>query len=399
VNEIRILFFGSVTEISSTLLYLLGVVEVRAESSSRKGFYLIETRFGQESIRPLSLDLTDFSAKDVLIYRYLSDDERTALQDDRHPRRFFVLLHNLFSLEYISGEIKSQDHSRFNFLVDMSNNDLFKPFPYASRQLPSKNFYRIAKVKTTDKSEVKSGAGLHLPLFFLIILKFLINPINEIKRLAIITKHSNMRVLSRGLELVLFIDFVLRAIVFHTFRMLGLRLFYRSAFFAGIVKVVSIKGAYFFRHVVLMSGYKVFGVAVDGFNFLIRLKDAFVTTVYYRFLHRLYFKMHALYFKTVHAFYHRYVKKVLSFLFYKGLLAAYYWTLPRLNSVFLKLQITLRYKIPHYLTMGYYRTYGVVYDFAMFAYRFTKLILLYPVRKIYWFGRFQYEKRLKKFLV
>ncbi len=230
MNEIRLLYFGNVSDISASLLFLLNVVEVRPESERQSGFYIVEMKFGQESIRALSLDLRDTTAKDVLIFRYLSDSEKQSLKEAGPHRRYFVLLHNFLNLEYISNEIVTEDSGQFNFLVDMASGDSFKPFAYASRQLSSKNFYRVAKVKAVEKNEKNTDSWWNLPLFFLVLLRILINPINEIKRLTVIAKHSNLRVFSRFLEFMLFIDFVLRAVIVRTLRMLGVGLFYRSAF-------------------------------------------------------------------------------------------------------------------------------------------------------------------------
>ena len=425
MNEIRLIYYGNVTDISESLLFLLNVVEVRPKSETQNGFYIFETRFGQESIRSLSLDLCAPAAKDVLIYRYLSEREKQALKDLSQPRRFFVLLHNFFNLDYIVDEVQSDESGRFNFLVDMSPaGDTFKPFAYASRHLPSKNFYRVAKVKAPEKTQEKKRSTWHLPMFLLVLLKILINPVNEVKRLAVVAKHSNLRVFSRMLELVLFIDFVIRAVIVRTFRMLGLHLFYQSAFLAGVIKVISIKGGYLFRHVILMSVFKVFGLAVDGFNLLVRIKNRVVETVYYKFLHRLYFQtvhrfyfnvVHRLYFQTVHVVYHAVIKKILDFIIYKVLafilykvlyvvyfdflVKLYFRAVPLFNSARLWVLLIVRYKIPHYVTMSYFKFYGLLYDTVTFSYRFTKLVLLYPFFKVFWFCKFQYEKRLKRFLI
>jgi hypothetical protein len=47
--------------------------------------------------------------------------------------------------------------------------------------------------------------------------------------------------------------------------------------------------------------------------------------------------------------------------------------------------------------MAAFKVYGLAYDTAMLSYRFVKLVLLYPLRKVYWFTSFQYDKRIKKY--
>ena len=491
-------------------MYLLNIVEVREPSDETRGFYIFETRFGQEVLKKISLDVLASDTSDVLLYRYLSEPELAAVKSSSLNRKFYVVLHNLMNLDYVAKELVTENTSQFNFVVDMSRTDSFKPFNYANKIVQSKNYFRIKRV-VQNKPGVQEKSSFHLPVFFLVLLKILINPINELKRFYILAKFSNLRVLTRFVELVLFIDFVVRAIIVKSLKLVGIRVFYRGSFLAGLMKVIGIKLGYFFRHIVMMGFYKAFGFFVDGFNFIVRLKDIFVGTVYYKFLHKIYhnylkkvldfllykvilafyhnvlkrifdFVFHKviveflvygvilkfyhnvlkrifdfvfykvvvefLYFRVIHYFYHNYLKKLFDFVFHKviveflvyGLILKFYHNVlnkifdfvlyavllnfyhhgikklynfillklinlhyhlvvPGFNFLRLRIYVFVRFKLTHYVVMGFFKVYGLLYDLFMLTYRFTKLVLLYPFFKVYWFFKYQYEKRLKKYFV
>lgn len=66
------------------------------------------------------------------------------------------------------------------------------------------------------------------------------------------------------------------------------------------------------------------------------------------------------------------------------------------NSRVLDRIMELRLCIQYIFLMILFKTYGLFFDICTFSYRKTKLIILYPFFKIYWFTAFQYKKRIKK---
>lgn len=194
----------------------------------------------------------------------------------------------------------------------------------------------------------------------------------------------------------------------------------------------------FYYKVVQPFYYKV----IQGFYYkVIRpIYDSFVPWLYYKVIHRafhrvvkplvsaiFYHSFHILfhrvlkpfytfvwykmivsvgYYKIVHRFYHRVLLRLFNFLYYNFFQKAYYrvmvllvyriWPWVKFN-VFIRLHHLLIFKVRHYFLMSLYKTYGLSYDLVMLIARVTKLYLLYPFFKIYWFTSFQYNKRIKKF--
>ena len=88
---------------------------------------------------------------------------------------------------------------------------------------------------------------------------------------------------------------------------------------------------------------------------------------------------------------------VLKYIFVNLFVAIYYFN--KKSSGFLKIRtIKIIFLIRHIMLMAIFKTYGMLVDFLFFIHRFCTLILPYPLFKIYWFCRFQYNKRLKKII-
>lgn len=124
------------------------------------------------------------------------------------------------------------------------------------------------------------------------------------------------------------------------------------------------------------------------------LKKTF-TSVFFGFIQPLYYAVivNFLYYGILHAFYHKVVVKAFVFLKYKLVFSVYYgFFVPSYHSL---LNI-LRYKIRHWILLLYYKTYGFLFDCCTFGYRVFKLYLMYPFFKVYWFTKFQFNKRIKK---
>jgi hypothetical protein len=65
----------------------------------------------------------------------------------------------------------------------------------------------------------------------------------------------------------------------------------------------------------------------------------------------------------------------------------------------LPVQNFFKFTVRHFLLMMAFKTYGLVVDTLLFIHRISKLYLMYPLFKIYWFASFQYKKRIKKYFV
>jgi hypothetical protein len=225
--------------------------------------------------------------------------------------------------------------------------------------------------------------------------------------------HSNRRLLSRTLEMVQFFHFILKMAGVGLFYIFGIRLFWKA------VKVKS-----FVRHVLLMGLYKFWGVCVDIWNFGVRVKDGVLDTIYYRFFHRMLhlFWLHILspfifrfvlqiyykiivqvYYKVFVQFYYKVIRQFLV-LFYYNVIHRLFMILIHSVWPWIKYYILIQtynfffYRIKHGVLMVFFKLYGLLFDLVMFSARITKLYLMYPFFKIFWFTRFQYNKRIKKFL-
>lgn len=564
VNEISLLFYGQPEKLNSALLLNLNIIEFRNETLDRSGLYVLENKFGKEVERKLSLEFnTDDS--DWLVYRYLSDEDLLRLRSNGTGRKVYVLLQNYMTMDYFKTHVPA-DSSSLQYIV--GQNELVKSMTSVAGQISDKNVMFVRNVKASSKPD-SFETNRKIPDFLAILLKLILNPVDELNIISKNLMHSNRRVLYRLIELLNFIHVIL-------YRGIGLQLFWKSIATFGFFKVASIKTKFFLRHLLLMEFYKAWGFTVDGFNFLIRVKDKFILTVYYRTIHRffynfihrffyrvlhraihnfwlsvispLYFKvlrpaflgaygfaekwiyyngvhkfaflcfkfagyiwqrfLSPLYFATVHRFfygvlvkvlyygvihrmihkilkpflnfiyygivhsavhsvlkpvvsfiyydvlqavfysvfhrgYHQIIKPAVSFVFYRGLhliyhqgikpafsyvwfdfivakvfygvilkgyydviLRGYYslkvallyrlWPWVKFNF-FIRTHHFFVFKIRHYFLMAVFKSYGLGYDIVMLALRVTKLYLLYPVFKIYWFTSFQYKKRIKKY--
>lgn len=165
------------------------------------------------------------------------------------------------------------------------------------------------------------------------------------------------------------------------------QIYYKSLFIAGVFKIILIKLGFLIRHILLMCGFKSFGFFVDTFNLLVRIKDFLINLIVYQLWHFIFYKVgHFLYYKLFYFLYY----KIGYFIYYRVI---YYIAV---DLIYLH-SINLYYVTRHALLMTLFKSYGFLYDTAMFIYRVTKLYILYPLRKSYWFCSFQYNKRIKKY--
>lgn len=385
VNEISLVYYGNLCEIEQHLLYQLNVLKVYSVTQNRSGFYAIESNHGRESIKKLSLDLENIETEAVLIYRYLSNEELEIIKFNRQNIKYYILPHRLLDINYIQKSIVA-NISNSSIIADCSNSSSVQNYGYLKEIFSTKNILRISSInRQTDKNNKKNDSS-RLPVVFLFLIKALINPVNELKRYYILIKYSNLRMLSRFIELLLFFDFIINAIIIKSFKLVSVYIYYKTNFLAGLLKVMLIRLGFGLRHILLMTGFKSFGFFIDSYYILVRIKK-FVYSVYDRLFYFIYYRfIYFLYYKVFYFIYYNIFKAFFSFFYYKLFYFLYY-----------RVGYYLYYQTRHFLLMSAFKTYGIVYDFCMLLYRFVKLVLMYPFFKIYWFSRYQYEKRIKKY--
>ena len=366
MNEISLIYYGDLAQIQQHLLYLLNILKVRSATQDRSGFYAIESRHGYESAKRLTLDPGNTEAEAVLIYRYLSDEELSQIQTGRSNVKYYVLPHKLFDLEYI-GRVLEKILMQTWIITDYSNSSKVQNYSVVKKAFNTKNMLRINTPSAQAGANAKTEKAIPLPVLVLFLMKILINPINEINRYYVLIKYSNLRLLSRFIELLLFLDFIVKAVVFKTL----VHTYYQFKFLSGVLKVLLIKFGFFIRHILLMMGFRSFGFFIDSYYLIVRSFNRLIYYFYYRFTFFIYYKvLYSLYFDIVK---------------------------PVLHTIYYRLGYFLFYRLKHFCLMTAFKTYGILFDCSMFLFRFTKLIIMYPVFKIIWFSTFQYEKRVKKY--
>lgn len=277
MNEISLVFYGELSKVQNHLLFHLKLLKLLPATETRTGFYAIESRYGREIPKKLSLESNCDSGEAVLLYRYLSEEELQKLEASATKSvAFYILPHKLFDRDYIKKALLTRI-PQAGFISDFSGTSLVHSFNLVRKEFKTGNILRLKSGGPQQGENEYERSTIQLPVLILFLLKIFMNPVNEIRRYSLLIKYSNLRFLSRFLELLLALNFVINAVFLKLFRRLVLRI----------------------RQAVLISIFKL---------------------------------------------------------------------------------------------------YGLVFDCCTFSYRFTKLILLYPIFKIYWFVAFQYEKRIKKWL-
>ncbi|MEQ1723914.1 MAG: hypothetical protein ABL930_12120, partial [Pseudobdellovibrio sp.] len=161
--------------------------------------------------------------------------------------------------------------------------------------------------------------------------------------------------------------FIFKAVVVKFAKIAVQQAYYKFHFILGLLRVLIIKCGFGIRHILLMCGFKSFGFFVDSFNFFVRLKNAVVNLFIYTLWHFIFYQVgHYIFYRVGY------------FIFYR---VGYY----------------IFYNVRHAVYMTAFKTYGLVVDVSLASYKFFKLVLLYPLRKAYWFTSFQYNKRIKKY--
>lgn len=319
-------------------------------------------------MRKLSLEPVAGSVEAVLLYRYLSEYELAELKNSSPEIKYYVLPHRLFGRDYIKNQLLSIVPQAV-FIADYSESSSVQTYNLVKNEFNTKNIFVLKSLGLKNTSGTDRGSQIQLPVIILFLLKIFMNPVNELKRFSVLLRYSNLRILRRVLELFLAADFVFNAVIFKSVRLILLHSYYKSNYLVGILKVILIKSGFAFRHVLLMTGFKSYGFAVDRYYQMIRPAANFI---YLRILDLLQF----LYYR------------VLYFLYYKFFYFLYYTVL----------MYFFRYRVRHAILITGFKSYGLIYDICMATYRFGKLKLMFPFFKIYWFCVFQYNKRIKKYI-
>lgn len=496
MTELCFYYYGAADDVARHFLYALGLLVLREPTEQFKGFYVSEKRYGQESFRRLIFNYQEFKKDEaLLVFRYLSANEKEWIEQNPQVR-LYVLLHKLIDLSYLHEIFK--DKAQSYFVAEMSSNEKkIRPFHEVRRHFDSSRLLRLSVRKDEDSSQQKKEK-FQWPVFFLLIVNALVNPIGELKRYSVHLKYSNLRVVHRSLELIIFfhyllveflskpigtmrvfliklgfifrhillmsgfksfgifvdvknliirlkkpiqisafklyglgvdtLNFVLRSkIIFikigflirHLLLMMGFKsfgVFVDSWNFVARSRIIFIKIAYFFRHIFLMTVYRLFGLLVDLWNFVMRL-EAPLIRIFYAIRHLVLFILNKSYGLFVNLFYlierlkvpliklSYWLRHIVLMIFFKsyGLLVDLFyfiWGLAYYKIyLFLHYRVFyfIKYNVVHLILMSCFKIYGFFYDCITFSYRFTKLILLWPMFKIYWFSEFQYRKRIKKY--
>ncbi len=427
MNEISLIFYGDRREVEHHLLVQLNLLKVLPSIENRSGFYINESRFGRDSLKKISLDIESGDAETILIYRYLSEKELSTLKNAVSGKKYYILPHKMFDLIYIKSKIMNLLPQAY-VVTDLSEGSSLRSGRLVKSRLAPKNIVNMKSVGANHKSGDGQKSGARLPVLLLFLFKIFINPISELRRLSILIKYSNLRWISRILELVFAIEFVVNAVVIKHAKLLLIHTYYKSNYLRGVLKVVVIRAGFAFRHLILMSGFKSYGFFVDKYYQVIKPTQKFVIYrvayfLYYRVLYFLFFNVfyflysqirlalilfyyRVLYFLFFNVFYFLYSQirlalilfyyRVLYFLYNRirmGLILFYYRVL---YFLFYTIFNFFRFQVRHFILISAFKIYGWMYDSALFLYRVTKLWLLYPVFKIYWFLAFQYKKRIKK---
>lgn len=405
------MYYGQLQDMGQSLLLLLNVIEERPAMPGRSGLYCVEKKFGKEEFRPLSLDATDPQADNVLLYRFLSAEEIQCVRTHTSERKYYVLAHRFLDLGHIQDV--GIRYTQLWAICDYLNSPLLKSSEFVKESLKTKNLLRLHVEKSKEKNEKTAQPSSSVPVLFLYLLKALLSPAQEAKRFFEFLKHSNIRVLNHFAELADFLHFLLRTLLVQIlFTKILIPLYYGSRWSVGVARVIAIKIGYGIRHVLLMCGFKSFGFFIDTFERSVRFKNVLMQYLWYRGISRVYFDVllplynwmrlrigHYLYYRVGHWLYYKAFVGIRDFLYYRVGHYLYYRVGYYIYYVVVRgLLDFFKYRIRHMVLMFAYKSYGVAYDIWMWTLRFTKLILLYPFFKIYWFCSFQYEKRIKRYL-
>ncbi|MFZ3229160.1 MAG: hypothetical protein WA160_03060 [Pseudobdellovibrio sp.] len=439
------------------------------ESYIKEGLVLKIHTFGKEVSVPVDSKLDQLmistQARGFLYYCYFSKLDiqkiKEKLDKDLNYRIYFVC-HNFMDIKQEFQKIidVDMDISRITFLISNygqisslhSQKNIQSVLPETKyNEFIIANTFKKIKISTKNNSESRFNLSFY---FFISTAKFLLAPLQFLKMQLLIFKISRFVWLTRFNELIYFIVYLIKWVIFklfgvfvdlyqifrvglikmfylirHMFLMSGFKSFGVLIDLYQIFRVGLIKFFYLIRHMFLMSGFKSFGVLVDAFYFVrniilktissSRYLQVKVRSIYQILIINLYHWLRILlinlYFKFRHVLLmsgfktygvsvdlYQIVRVFGIKLFYRTkhlfLMSGYKLfgfavnTYHILRVIFIK----LFYFSKHLLLMSGFKLFGLSVDTYNWIYDFSKNVLLFPVFKIYWFFNFQYKKRIKK---
>jgi len=259
--------------------------------------------------------------------------------------RIYLICHYFFNVfdEFKKLRDHDMDLSRVTFIVGA---DFDRSALHSKEYLKAK----ISEIKYNEvfysKSEFKikkqsSRQRTWFQAYFLIqVLKIILSPLSYVKHIYQKAKISNFVWFLRFKELISVVLYFLnelfqvRFFIRHIVLMSGFKSFGLIVDSYQFLKRNAMRLGYFIRHIVLMSGFKSFGLIVDSYQFL---------------------KRNAI----------------------QALVAGYF--------------------IRHIVLMSLYKSHGWSIRIFYFSCHLMWNYLAYPLRKVFWFLQFQYNKRIKKF--
>ncbi|MBC7465878.1 MAG: hypothetical protein H7256_07785 [Bdellovibrio sp.] len=380
----------------------LGVAISKAPDVENGAHYLRSTEFslrlntisGLKNV-PIVLDIEQIETVSEGFLYFKSHDAEQILKlkkvmDSVLTYRVYYLCHNFLDIrsEFEKLQNADIDLTRITFLVtrygqvqslhsNKTVQDLIKGAIY--NEIIFVNPY--LKPKTTSLVESKSGMAINI-FFIMRLFKIVLAPGYFFKRQIEILQVSNFVWFLRFHELFQFIYFIAAVSVFKMYGF-GVDIFY-------LVRVGFIRALFGIRHLILMTGFKSFGIFVDGYqiarsafnlgidayNFTSsHIKIFFIRSLFF-IRHLLLMTMYKTYGFCVDIFYFAKASGIQLFNLFRHLI---YHT-----STFIR----------HCLIMAAIRTFYFVKDTVILLW--IHRYLMYPFYKSYWFTSFQYRKRIKK---
>lgn len=132
MTEVSLVYYGNPEDVVHHLLSILKVLKVIPATSEYAGFYINEKKFGFESQRKISLDLTESGTKDFLIYRYLSPEELNLLKKADSDNKYHVLLHKYLDVTYVQENLQ-MGSDQLSLLVDYTKSSNIQSYHHTHK--------------------------------------------------------------------------------------------------------------------------------------------------------------------------------------------------------------------------------------------------------------------------
>lgn len=168
---------------------------------------------------------------------------------------------------------------------------------------------------------------------------------------------------------------------------------------------------YVSRHILLMAVYKSYGVTYDLYTWINRQLILLVTSsqngmrlFWYKICYPLYYVSRHLLLMTIYKSYgviydlYRLAERGVLLVISQVHQGRDFIKLQIWNTLWYRICCPLYYRGRHLLLMTVYKIYGFFFDLGMMGFHIGKIYILFPIRKLYWFTKFQYEKRIRKII-